>query len=191
MKKYLFLLLAACCLVACEDEFGSIDELSPAEFEQYLDSGEGLNFLVKLAQGKEIDYQAIENKLETTHTLTESSDVYIYRGGRWEKSMYYGLSVSYFTSFADKSVVRICFNPIPSAVAMGNYFRDISFEGPVVEYVLTNNMTYMDECKVIAQLNEKTLVVEGISEGVPERRLLVLEENRAEILAKHTDPYPY
>ena len=191
MKKYLLLLLATFTLVACEDEFGSIDELSPAEFEQYLDSGEGLNFLVKLAQGKEIDYQAIEKKLETTHTLIESSDVYSYRGGRWEKSMYYGLSVSYFTSFPDKSVVRICFNPIPGAVAMGNYFCDIPFEGPVIEYVLTHNMTYMDECKVIAQLNEKILVVEGISEGVLERRLLVLEENRAEILAKYADPYPY
>ena len=48
----------------------------------------------------------------------------------------------------------------------------------------------MTECKVIAQLNEATFVIEGFSYERLERKIVILDENRAEILAKYTDPYP-
>ena len=48
----------------------------------------------------------------------------------------------------------------------------------------------MTECKVIAQLNETTFVIEGFRNERLERKIVILDENRAEILAKYTDPYP-
>ena len=192
MKTCLLLLLATFALVACEDEFGSIDELSPAEFEQYLDSGEGLNFLVKLAQGKEIDFQAIENKLETTHTLKVLTHFYYYyQDGKWSKGWVSGNVVTHYTTFPDNSVIRECFKvTFDPDFGWYNFFRDASFEGTVFEYILTEEVSRMTECKVIAQLNETTFVIEGFSNERLERKIVILDENRAEILAKYTDPYP-
>lgn len=192
MKKYLFLLLAAFALMACEDEFGSINKLSPAEFEQYLDSGEGLNFLVKLAQDKEIDFQAIEKKLETTHTLTVlTGSYYYYQDGKWSKDWVAGNIVTHYTTFPDNFVIRECFKITDPDLCWYNFFRDASFEGTVFEYILTEEVSRMTECKVIAQLNETTFVIEGFSNKQLERQIVILDDNRVEVLAKYTDPYPY
>ena len=61
MKKYLLLLLAACCLVACEDTFDVDEVMNEYSFEQ-------LNALTEGFEASDIDYDQLVADL-TTYTI--------------------------------------------------------------------------------------------------------------------------
>ena len=107
MKKYLFLLLAAFALVACEDSLEQID-YSTLSTEELLQTGEGVDYLV--SQAKEIDFAALNERLKTEVLCGEDNLRYYEReDGKWERELLIGGGGCAYCVLMDDNTFRYCF----------------------------------------------------------------------------------
>lgn len=108
MKKYLFLLLAAFALVACEDSLEQID-YSTLSTEELLQTGEGVDYLV--SQASEIDFAALNERLKTEVLDGGYANLRYYEreDGKWERELLIGGGGCAYCVLMDDNTFRHCF----------------------------------------------------------------------------------
>ena len=182
MKKYLFLLLAAFALVACEDSLEQID-YSTLSTEELLQTGEGVDYLV--SQASEIDFAALNERLKTEVLRGEDNLRYYEReDGKWERELLIGGSGCAYCVLMDDNTFRYCFEFDDSQWELaGKWFcTHNAYDNAVVEMV----GKVVPWAKIVAQV-DNVLICED--RDAKSRFLCYLSDSRDWVLNEYPLDY--
>ena len=185
MKKYLFLLLAAFALVACEDSLEQID-YSTLSTEELLQTGEGVDYLV--SQASEIDFAALNERLKTEVLDGGYANLRYYEreDGKWERELLIGGGGCAYCVLMDDNTFRHCFefDDFQWELAGKWYRTHNAYDNAVVEMV----GKVVPWAKIVAHV-DNVLICEDVD--AKQKRFFVcrLVDCREKVLSDYTLDY--
>lgn len=182
MRKYLFPLLAACCLVACDeaDNETTID-FSALTHEELLATEGGLEYLV--SQGESFDRTALNERLSKEVLLYFTGFLWYYENGKWHADFALGDWGAHYYVMADEGTMRKCAERyVKSSTSPVCGYWSIDFQSDPLEAILTERGEEdHEEYQVIAYCG-KYVVFERQSQVFCSRYIATFEDTRSKML---------